>query len=224
MAAVSVKKVYSRQNLLLRTDILQKTVVGCPWPELWKTTIGLIPAHFFVHFLAVVCMTTTWNVQKPPGFHVLWRKCGTCSCSLFLPLLIFFSSAIKFVFVRWSKDKLYLFENYKGFNIISPIDWPRSNSTIPTIASAALSRGRGRWAWIFTSRINPASLRSWWSVKVRLGRLWVDELQALLNACSTTREWEIFYLALKTGYINRTHTHMNKVEPKTLYFNFVWLL
>ena len=44
----------SRQNLLLRTDILQKTVVGCPWPELWKTTIGLIAAHFFVHFLAVV--------------------------------------------------------------------------------------------------------------------------------------------------------------------------
>ena len=42
----------SRQNLLLRTDILQKSVVGCPWPELWKTTIGLIAAHFFVHFLA----------------------------------------------------------------------------------------------------------------------------------------------------------------------------
>ena len=28
------------------------------------------------------------------------------------------------------------------------------------------------------------------------------------------------YLVLKIGYINRTHTHMHKVELKTLYFNF----
>ena len=32
----------SKQNLLLQTDILQKTVVGCPWPELWKNAVGLI--------------------------------------------------------------------------------------------------------------------------------------------------------------------------------------
>ena len=32
------------------------------------------------------------------------------------------------------------------------------------------------------------------------------------------------YLALKLGYINKTHTHIHKVELKTLYFNFVWLL
>ena len=79
----------SRQNLLLRTDILQKTVVGCSWPELWKTTIGVIAAHFFVHFLAVDLHDYTWNAQKLPGFHVLWRKYGTCTCSLF------FSSATK---------------------------------------------------------------------------------------------------------------------------------
>ena len=35
----------------------------------------------------------------------------------------------------------------------------------------------------------------------------VRELQALLDACSSTREREIFYLALKTGYINKTHTY-----------------
>ena len=29
----------------------------------------------------------------------------------------------------------------------------------------------------------------------------VDELQALLNACSSTSEWEMFYLAVKIGYI-----------------------
>ena len=27
------------------------------------------------------------------------------------------------------------------------------------------------------------------------------------------------YLALKLGYINKTHTHTHKVELKTLYFN-----
>ena len=28
------------------------------------------------------------------------------------------------------------------------------------------------------------------------------------------------YLVLKIGYINKTHTHIHKVELKTLYFNF----
>ena len=32
------------------------------------------------------------------------------------------------------------------------------------------------------------------------------------------------YLALKLGYINKTNTRIHKVELKTLYFNFVWLL
>ena len=28
-------------------------------------------------------------------------------------------------------------------------------------------------------------------------------------------------LALKLGYINKTHTHIHRVEPKTLYFDFI---
>ena len=52
-----------------------------------KTTIGLIskksnfarPAHFFVHFFAVVLHD--YNVKLPETF--LWRKCRTCSRSLF---------------------------------------------------------------------------------------------------------------------------------------------
>ena len=40
----------------------------------------------------------------------------------------------------------------------------------------------------------------------------VDELQAMLP---------IYYLALKLGYINKTQTHIHKVELKTPYFNFV---
>ena len=30
----------------------------------------------------------------------------------------------------------------------------------------------------------------------------------------------VLYLVLKIGYINKTHTHIQKVELKTLYFNF----
>ena len=56
-----------------------------------KTTIGLISKKatlhvqhtFFVHFFAVVLHD--YNVKFPETFllHVLWRKCRTCSCSLF---------------------------------------------------------------------------------------------------------------------------------------------
>ena len=51
----------------------------------------------------------------------------------------------------------------------------------------------------------------------------VLEFQAFLDVCSSTREWEIFYLAL-INWIYKQNTHTYTVEPKTLYFNFVWLL
>ena len=65
-----------------------------------KTTIGLISKKttlhvqhtFFVHFFAVV-----WHdyVKRPETswLHVLWRKCRTCSCSLFSMPLVFPSLA-----------------------------------------------------------------------------------------------------------------------------------
>ena len=97
-------KEISRQNLLLQTDILQKTVVGCPWLELWETTISLIAAHFFVHFLAVDLydynvkrIETSW-FSRFQYVEEMWY--------MFLftfPLPLFsFSSAIKFSSVRWS--------------------------------------------------------------------------------------------------------------------------
>ena len=40
-------------------------------------------AHFFVHFFALVLHD--YDVKRPETswLHVLWRKCRTCSCSLF---------------------------------------------------------------------------------------------------------------------------------------------
>ena len=60
-------------------------------------TIGLISqkskfaraAHFWTHMF---CTTTKWNSQKLPRLHVLWRKCRTCSCSLFF-FFFFFTAA-----------------------------------------------------------------------------------------------------------------------------------
>ena len=136
--------------------------------------------------------------RKLPGFHFLWRKCGTCSCSLFPLPLIFFSSAIRFVSVRCSLGKLDLFKNYKGFNIIFPIDWPRSNSTIPPIASAALSRGRGRGVSVTwkNNLFNPARLPSWWSVKVNSVSWWASDYRTvamgLVEPASKMANWSGF--------------------------------
>ena len=65
-----------------------------------KTTIGLISKKttlhvqhtFFVHFFAVVLHD---YVKRPETswLHVLWRKCRTCSCSLFSMPLVFPSLA-----------------------------------------------------------------------------------------------------------------------------------
>ena len=63
-----------------------------------KTTIDLIGKKttlhvqhtFFVHLFAVVFHDYDYKVKRPETswLHVLWRKCRTCSCSLFsLPLI-----------------------------------------------------------------------------------------------------------------------------------------
>ena len=56
-----------------------------------KTAIGLISKKatlhvqhtFFVHFFAVVLNECNVKRPKTSWLHVLWRKCRTCSCSLF---------------------------------------------------------------------------------------------------------------------------------------------
>ena len=64
-----------------------------------KTTRGLISKKkttlhvqhtIFVHLFAVVLHDYDYKVKRPETswLHVLWRKCRTCSCSLFsLPLI-----------------------------------------------------------------------------------------------------------------------------------------
>ena len=50
----------SRQYLLLRTDVVQKTVVGCPWwlaiVESLKNIWTVYPFHYFLYFF----FTNTW--------------------------------------------------------------------------------------------------------------------------------------------------------------------
>ena len=64
-----------------------------------KTTIGLINKKatlhvqhtFFVHFFAHVLHHYNVKLPEASWLHVLWRKCRTCSCSLFFPLSLIFT-------------------------------------------------------------------------------------------------------------------------------------
>ena len=65
-----------------------------------KTKIGLIIAKkttlhvqhtFFAHFFAVVLHDYNVKLPEVSWLHVLWRKCRTCSCSLFFPLSLIFT-------------------------------------------------------------------------------------------------------------------------------------
>ena len=86
---------------------------GNAW-EWWKTTLGLIGKKatlhvqhtFFVHFFAVVLHD--YNMKLPDTsykLHVLWRKCQTCSRSLFFqccsfsPCILVATSISRFVTV-----------------------------------------------------------------------------------------------------------------------------
>ena len=86
--------------------------------ERWKTTIGLISkkgtfaraAHFFVHFFAVVLHE--FNGKLPETF--LWRKCRTCSCSLFFSLPLIFSLH------WWPLAFLILSPPLQNFHVVLP--------------------------------------------------------------------------------------------------------
>ena len=64
-----------------------------------KTTIGLISKKatlhlqhtFLVHFFAHVLHDYNVKLPEASWLHVLWRKCRTCSCSLFFPLSLIFT-------------------------------------------------------------------------------------------------------------------------------------
>ena len=86
--------------------------------ERWKTTIGLISKKatlhvqhtFFVHFFAVVLHDH--NVKLPETF--LWRKCRTCSRSLFFSLPLIFSLH------WWPLAFLILSPPLQNFHVVLP--------------------------------------------------------------------------------------------------------
>ena len=86
---------------------------GNAW-EWWKTTLGLIGKKatlhvqhtFFVHFFAVVLHDCKMKLPDTSyKLHVLWRKCQTCSRSLFFqccsfsPCILVATSISRFVTV-----------------------------------------------------------------------------------------------------------------------------
>ena len=89
-----------------------------------KTAIGLISKKatlhvqhtFFVHFFAVVLNDCNVKRPKTSWLHVLWRKCCTCSCSLFFSLSLIFtlvaasiSSLQNFMFFLQQKMSPFVF-------------------------------------------------------------------------------------------------------------------
>ena len=86
---------------------------GNTW-EWWKTTLGLIGKKatlhvqhtFFVHFFAIVLHDCKMKLPDTSyKLHVLWRKCQTCSRSLFFqccsfsPCILVAASISRFVTV-----------------------------------------------------------------------------------------------------------------------------
>ena len=62
------------QNLFLRTDILQKTVVGCPWSCEKNNNRSNCTTLFLYISLPLICMTATWNVPKTSWFSLFMEE------------------------------------------------------------------------------------------------------------------------------------------------------
>ena len=83
---------------------------------------------FFVHFFAVVLHDYILKLPEASWFNVLWRKCCTCSCSLFfhcrsfsprwpLALLIFSPPLQNFMlFVRQKMSPLFFLSSSSSFS------------------------------------------------------------------------------------------------------------
>ena len=113
--------------------------------ERWKTTIGLISKKatlhvqhtFFVHFFAVVLHDYNMKLPETSLLHVLWRKCRTCSYSLYLTRS--FSPG-------WSLGFLIFSPPLKHFHVVLP-----TNSSLSS--ALALCRSFSRWASLACRRL-----------------------------------------------------------------------
>ena len=113
--------------------------------EWWKTTIGLISKKatlhvqhtFFVHFFAVVLHDYNVKLSETSKLHVFWRKCRTCSRSLFFSLSLIFT-------LRWWPPAFSILSSpLQNFHVVLP-----TNKCLLFFLSLALDLCRpfSRWA------------------------------------------------------------------------------
>ena len=70
---------------------------------------------FFYISLPLFCTTTTWNFQKLLSLDALWRKCRTCSRTLF-------SLSLIFTFHWWPLAFLILSPPLQKFHVVLPTE------------------------------------------------------------------------------------------------------
>ena len=92
---------------------------------------------FLYTSLLLFCMTTTWNFQKLLSYTE-WRKCHTCSCSLF-----FAAPHVHLAFDCWPTAFLILLPLLQNFHVVLPppkffIRHPRSLSPFFSLSFAGL--------------------------------------------------------------------------------------
>ena len=127
-----------------------------------KTAIGLISKkatlhvkHTFLYIsLLLFCATTTWNFQK--HFMHVWRKCCTCSRSLFFSIAAHFVlelvAASISLFTSPPQQKLYAVLSTKKCLLCFlslALDLCRPFSRWVSLAFRLLSLTRRGWLWDF---------------------------------------------------------------------------
>ena len=134
--------------------------------ERWKTTIGLISKKatlhvqhtFFVHFFAVVLHDYNVKLPETSWLHVLWRKCRTCSCSLFFHCCSF-SRRWPLAFLIFSPplQNFMLFLQQK----MSPLFFLSSSSSISPALSLLASRPAFSFSLSLILFLYIPDLRTW---------------------------------------------------------------
>ena len=134
--------------------------------ERWKTTKGLISKKatlhvqhtFFVHFFAVVLHDYNVKLPETSWLHVLWRKCRTCSCSLFFHCRSFSPSwPLAFLIFSPPLQNFMLFLQQK----MSPLFFLSSSSSTSPALSLLASRPTFSFSLSLILFLYIPDLRTW---------------------------------------------------------------